>query len=106
VNVNGVWRYVYRAIDEHGQVIDVLLSSRRDAAAPAGYPRWRCGHIDGVSTPVLYTFGRNQPKDPNTHASIAHPGTIGQTRRHRITFRVRGTKFDSAAVATINMLVL
>jgi transposase-like protein len=33
VKVNGVWRYVYRAVDEHGQVIDVLLSPRRDAAA-------------------------------------------------------------------------
>ena len=28
-----MWRYVYRAIDQHGQVIDVLLSPRRDAAA-------------------------------------------------------------------------
>jgi transposase-like protein len=26
-------RYVYRAIDQHGQVIDVLVSARRDAAA-------------------------------------------------------------------------
>jgi transposase, IS6 family len=33
VKVNGGWRYVYRAIDQHGQVIDVLLSARRDAAA-------------------------------------------------------------------------
>lgn len=32
VKVNGVWRYVYRAIGQHGQVIDVLLSTRRDAA--------------------------------------------------------------------------
>jgi IS6 family transposase len=32
VKVNGVWRYVYRAIDQYGQVIDVLLSARRDAA--------------------------------------------------------------------------
>jgi IS6 family transposase len=30
VKVAGVWRYVYRAIDEHGQVIDVLVSKRRD----------------------------------------------------------------------------
>ena len=29
--VSSVWRYVYRAVDEHGQVIDVLLSARRDA---------------------------------------------------------------------------
>ncbi|RSM38359.1 IS6 family transposase, partial [Actinoplanes sp. ATCC 53533] len=28
-----VWRYVYRAIDQHGQVIDVMLTGRRDAGA-------------------------------------------------------------------------
>ncbi|RAK28375.1 DDE superfamily endonuclease [Actinoplanes lutulentus] len=33
VKVNGVWRYVYRAIDQYRQVIDVLLSARRDAVA-------------------------------------------------------------------------
>ncbi len=33
VKVDGVWRYVYRAIDQHGQVIDVLLIARRDAVA-------------------------------------------------------------------------
>jgi IS6 family transposase len=33
VKVNGVWRYVYWAVDQHGQVIDVLVSTRRDAAA-------------------------------------------------------------------------
>ncbi|WP_426514872.1 IS6 family transposase [Dactylosporangium sp. McL0621] len=33
VKVNGVWRYVYRAVDQHGQVIDVLVSARRDADA-------------------------------------------------------------------------
>jgi transposase-like protein len=33
VTVNGVWRYAYRAVDQHGQVIDVLVSTRRDAEA-------------------------------------------------------------------------
>ena len=28
------WRYVYRAIDQFGQVIDVFASSRRDSACP------------------------------------------------------------------------
>jgi IS6 family transposase len=27
------WTYLYRAVDQHGQVIDVLLSARRDLAA-------------------------------------------------------------------------
>jgi transposase-like protein len=31
VRVAGQWRYVYRAIDQFGQVIDVLVSARRDA---------------------------------------------------------------------------
>ncbi len=31
--VAGVWRCVYRAVDQHGQVIDVYLSNRRDIAA-------------------------------------------------------------------------
>jgi transposase-like protein len=33
VKINGVWRYVYRAVDQYGQVIDVLVSARRDANA-------------------------------------------------------------------------
>ena len=33
VKVAGTWRYVYRAVDEHGQVIDVLVSKRRDSTA-------------------------------------------------------------------------
>ena len=30
VKVAGRWRYVYRAIDQYGQIIDVYVSSRRD----------------------------------------------------------------------------
>jgi transposase-like protein len=33
VRVAGQWRYVYRAIDQFGQVIDVFVSARRDAKA-------------------------------------------------------------------------
>src|SRR5215212_7844242 len=33
VRVAGRWRYLYRAVDQYGQVIDVLLSEQRDTAA-------------------------------------------------------------------------
>ena len=33
VKVAGVWRYVYRAVDQHGQVIDVFVSRHRDIAS-------------------------------------------------------------------------
>jgi transposase-like protein len=48
VRVAGRWRYVYRAIDQFGQVIDVIVSARRDAKAarrflsrPSARPRSR-----------------------------------------------------------------
>lgn len=33
VKVTGTWRYVHRAVDQHGQVIDVYLSAKRDISA-------------------------------------------------------------------------
>jgi transposase-like protein len=33
VKVAGRWRYVYRAIDQYGQIIDVYVSARRDTRA-------------------------------------------------------------------------
>jgi transposase, IS6 family len=38
VKVAGRWVYLYRAVDQFGQVIDVYASARRDTEAPS-YPR-------------------------------------------------------------------
>jgi transposase-like protein len=37
VKVAGRWTYLYRAVDQHGQVIDVLVSTRRDAVAARSF---------------------------------------------------------------------
>jgi transposase-like protein len=37
VKVAGRWTYLYRAVDQHGQVIDVLVSERRDGAAARAF---------------------------------------------------------------------
>jgi IS6 family transposase len=37
IKVSGRWTYLYRAIDQHGQVIDVMLSTRRDLAAARAF---------------------------------------------------------------------
>ena len=34
LTIAGQWAHLYRAIDQHGQVIDVLLSERHDLTAP------------------------------------------------------------------------
>ena len=47
VKVNGVWRYVYRAVDQHGQVIDVLVSKRRDGEAARRFFHTGADHVEG-----------------------------------------------------------
>jgi IS6 family transposase len=37
VKVAGRWTYLYRAVDQHGQVIDVLACERRDGAAARAF---------------------------------------------------------------------
>lgn len=39
VRVGGKWRYLWRAIDSHGQLIDFRLTARRDAAAAKAFLR-------------------------------------------------------------------
>ncbi|MBV1855784.1 IS6 family transposase [Catellatospora tritici] len=63
VKVGGVWRYVYRAVDQHGQVIDVLVSTRRDAAAARGFFRR-----------ALSTF--RAPTEVVTDAAAVYPSVL------------------------------
>lgn len=37
VKIAGRWTYLYRAVDQHGQVIDVLVSQRRDGPAARAF---------------------------------------------------------------------
>jgi transposase, IS6 family len=48
----GKWTYLYRAVDQHGQVIDVLLSTRRDLAGARRFftPALRSGTIPAEVT--------------------------------------------------------
>jgi transposase-like protein len=43
VKVAGQWRYVYRAIDQFGKIIDVFVSPRRDTAAARRFFEWAIG---------------------------------------------------------------
>ena len=33
INVKGVWKYLYRAVDKQGETVDFLLTAKRDMAA-------------------------------------------------------------------------
>jgi transposase-like protein len=66
VKVNGVWRYVCRAIDQHGQVIDMLVSARRDAQAAGRF-----------FTRALRTL-KVIPSEVVTDAALVYPGVLDE----------------------------
>jgi transposase, IS6 family len=66
LKVNGSWRYVYRAIDQNGQVIDVLVSVRRDAAAARRFFTRALGTLKVIPTEVV------------TDAAPIYPGVLDE----------------------------
>jgi IS6 family transposase len=57
VKVSGSWRYVYRAVDEEGQVIDVFVSKKRDTKAAR---RLFTGAIGAHGRPTEATTDRSR----------------------------------------------
>jgi transposase-like protein len=62
VKVNGVWRYVYRAVDQYGQVIDVLVSARRDADAARRFLRRALSALKVTPSEVGHRRRRSLPR--------------------------------------------
>jgi transposase, IS6 family len=73
VKVCGTWRYVYRAVDQNGQIIDVFLSRKRDLKAAAGF---FTAAIDSHGGPTEITTDR-------AHALVRAVVELGSASRHR-----------------------
>jgi transposase, IS6 family len=60
LKVAGQWTHLYRAIDQHGQVIDVLLSLRRDLSAARRFftRALRTGTVPAEVTTTTPRFAR------------------------------------------------
>jgi len=59
VRVDGQWKYLYRACDQHGQVVDVLLREQRDLASAEAFFE-QAIRRRGV-TPVVVITDKHQP---------------------------------------------
>lgn len=68
VKVAGVWRYVYRAVDQYGQVIDVYVSRRRNIGAARKF-----------FTDVLTAHGRPAEITTDLAAQFTTPNDIQTT---------------------------
>ena len=65
VKVSGRWSYLYRAIDQYGQLIDVLASPKRDLAATRRFFAQALGH-----TP--------RPSEVTTDRAAAYPRVLDE----------------------------
>jgi len=75
IKVHGHWRYLYRAVDRHGALVDVMLSEHRDLAAAKAFFR-SARTVTGVAPDRVTTDGHD-----------AYPAAIrselGDAVRHR-----------------------
>lgn len=105
VKVSGVWRYVYRALDEDGQVIDVYVSKRRDVgAAKRFFGRALASHgtPDVVVTDLAPALGRAVRELIPTafHNTDQHANNRAESDHARLKARLRpmrGLKTDQTA---------
>jgi transposase-like protein len=66
VKVAGQWRYVYRAVDQFGQVIDVFVSRQRDAKAARRFLEQTIGTT------------KRTPAEVITDKAAAYPAMLGE----------------------------
>jgi len=110
VNVGGVWRYVYRAVDQHGRVIDVLVSKRRDANAPRRFFQRALATVPVTPTEVVTDAAPVYPRvlDELVPAAWHHVELYANNRieadhsrlKHRLR-PMRGLRTDRTARAII-----
>ncbi len=61
VRLNGTWTYLYRAIDQDGQVVDAYVSTRRNAGAAQVFFERAMAETGGMPTRVTTDKGKCYP---------------------------------------------
>ena len=75
IKVNGQWRYLYRAIDRNGALVDVMFSEHRDMVAAKAFFR-SAKTVTGVTPERVTTDGHDSyPRAIRT--------TLGEDVQHR-----------------------
>ena len=75
IKIRGQWRYLYRAVDKHGNPVDFLLTAKRDLEAAKRF--FRSAHaVTGITPDRVTTDGHDSyPRAIRT--------TLGRGVRHR-----------------------
>lgn len=102
VKVAGRWTYLYRAVDQHGQVIDVLLSERRHGpAAQAFFTRALRFGISAFQTTYLPEYFQALNQTVFTACWFSSLSTICIRLVLPSRMRIRATPSLGAGISTI-----
>jgi IS6 family transposase len=109
VKVAGVWRYVYRAVDQHGQIIDVLVSKQRNVpAATRFFETMLAGHArpkevtTDLAAPLLRVIDELLPDALHDTTQFANNRIECDHGRLKARLRpMRGLRTDRTATVVI-----
>jgi transposase, IS6 family len=73
VKINGIWYYLYRAVDSTGQTIDFLLSAKRDARAARPFFR-----------KMLKAPKHPSPRDINVDQNKVYPPAVEELKEEGV----------------------
>lgn len=81
VRVGGKWKYLFRAVDKHGQLIDFMLSDRRNARAAYRFRRKALKTMSdyppsSITTDKLASY-------PKAIRRLQHEGLLSKDGEHR-----------------------
>jgi hypothetical protein len=83
IKVNGVWRYVYRAVDQRGQVIDVLVSARRNGDAARNGATGCQGQINQIGLMYCPVYGSERSGPAVVASAERTPAALAAADRAR-----------------------
>jgi len=68
IKIKGIWHYLYRAVDKHGQTLDWMLSVKRNKKAAKKFFKKMLANSH-VSTPSVINVDKN-PAFPPAHQEL------------------------------------
>ena len=122
VNINGKQQYLWRAVDQDGEVVDVYLQARRDGAAAKRFFKRLMRRCDGeprnIVTDKLRSYGvahrelmpdvlHNTARYANNRAEQSHESTrVRERGMRRFKSPKQAQRFLSAHAAVYNLFNL
>ncbi len=85
VRVKGTWAYLYRAVDDEGQVVDILLREKRDLESANAFFEQAIKRRGATPAEVVTDKHQGYPKAVRLHAPQAKHRRTGLHRKRALT---------------------